>query len=254
MFFGVETLLRDLKIAIVFLTRLPVRIDGRIGIGDLARTVQFFPLVGILVGATGGAVYFLASLAELPTLPGSILALAAMAFISGALHEDGLADTADALGTTDRAKALEIMHDSRIGTFGALAVLFAVLARLSAFATFWEPTMFLAAVIAAASFSRAVLPVVMLVQPSAREEGLAAETGRPAPERVLVGVVFGIAITFAALPPLTALAALCISGMIAALVALLLGRRFGGCTGDTLGAVQQLTEVAFLLTLVAQFV
>lgn len=245
-------MLRDLKIALVFLTRWPLRIDARVGIGDLASVVHFFPVVGLLVGAVGGLVFLAASFAHLPSLPAVVLTLGAMALFTGALHEDGLADTADALGALpDRARALEVMRDSRIGSFGAIALILVMTGKLAAIAGFYDGFHAAAAVIAAASFSRAVMPAVMYVQPSARGRGLAAEAGRPSIERVLAALAIGIAVAIVLLPAAHALTALLVAAAAAALVAWSLGRAFGGCTGDTLGTVQQLTELAFLFALVA---
>jgi adenosylcobinamide-GDP ribazoletransferase len=219
--------------------------------GDLASVVHFFPVVGLLVGATGALVYLAASFAHLPSLPAVVLTLGAMALLTGALHEDGLADTADALGALpDRERALEVMRDSRIGSFGAIALILVITGKLGAIAVFWDGFHAAAALIAAASFSRAMMPVVLYLQPSARLRGLAAETGRPPADRVLAAVAIGVAATIILLPAAQALTALLVAGLAAAVTARLLGRAFGGCTGDTLGAVQQLTEMAFLFALV----
>ena len=245
-------MLRDLKIAVVFLTRWQLRLDGRVGIGDLASVVHFFPVVGLLVGLSGALVYLAASFLHLPNLPAVVLALGAMALFTGALHEDGLADTADALGALpDRERALEIMRDSRIGSFGTLALILVVTGKLVAISGLWDGFRAAAAIIAAASFSRAVIPVVLYLQPSARGRGLAAETGRPPLDRVLIALAIGIAAAVLLLPAAEALTALAVAGLAALVVARALGRAFGGCTGDTLGAVQQLTELAFLFALVA---
>ncbi len=245
-------MLRDFKIAVVFLTRWPIRIDGRVGIGDLASVVHFFPVVGLIVGTVGAIVFLAVGSAHLPSLPAAILALAAMALFTGALHEDGLADTADALGALpDRERALEIMRDSRIGSFGAMALILVMVGKISALAGVWDGFRAAAALVAAASFSRAVMPVVMYLQPSARGRGLAAEAGRPPLDRVLAALAIGSAVAIVLLPPGQALTAILVAAATASVVAWLLGQAFGGCTGDTLGAVQQLTELAFLLTLVA---
>jgi adenosylcobinamide-GDP ribazoletransferase len=244
-------MLRDLKIAIVFLTRWPLRLDGRVGIGDLASVVHFFPVVGLVVGGLGGLVYLVASLAHLPSLPAGVLALGAMVIFTGALHEDGLADTADALGALpDRERALEIMRDSRIGSFGAIALVLVLVGKLAAIAGLWNAVNAALALIAAATFSRAVMPLVMYLQPSARGRGLAAEAGRPSAERALAALAIGIGTAILLLSPAEALGAIVAGATAAALVARALGRAFGGCTGDTLGAVQQLTEMAFLFALV----
>ncbi len=245
-------MLRDLEIALVFLTRLPLRPKGPVALGDLASVVHWFPVVGILIGAAGGITFTLAHYLHLPSWPSAVLAIGAMLLLSGALHEDGLADTADALGALpDRSRALEVMRDSRIGSFGALALLLVVGGRLGAIAAFWEPWRALAALVAAAAFSRALMPVVMRLQPSARGQGLAAAAGRPSTERVVTGLVIGAVVAFLLLPSGQGLVAMLAAALVAALAAPSLGRAFGGCTGDTLGAVQQVSELAFLFALVA---
>lgn len=245
-------MLRDLKVALLFLTRFPVQLDGTVTMRDLARAVHAFPLVGAIVGLLAGLAYAAASLVGLPPLPSALIAIVTMIVLTGALHEDGLADTADGLGAgPDRDKALAIMADSRIGSFGTLALIVSVLGRLIALAPLWEPRQVMAVLIAAAMTSRAMMPVVMLLQPSAKAGGLAAAAGRPDPLRVMIGLFLGIAAAVALLPPPTALAALLAAAGFSLLLATWLGRRLGGCTGDTLGAVQQMAELAFLLAIVS---
>jgi adenosylcobinamide-GDP ribazoletransferase len=247
-------LLNDLKIATVFLTRLPVRVAGRLAMRDLAGAVHLFPLVGALVGLLGAAAFALGQALGLPPFPCAILAVAATALATGALHEDGLADTADGLGAgADRARALEIMRDSRIGSFGAVALVLTLLARISALAAMGgQPALVAGALVAAGAASRATMPAVMYLQPSARASGLAAEAGKPDPARVAAAVASALAAAFLLLPPAAAAAATLGAVAVSALAAAALGRRLGGCTGDTLGAVQQLAEVAFLLGVVTR--
>ena len=107
----------------------------------------------------------------------------------------------------------------------------------------------MAVLIAAAMTSRAMIPVVMLLQPSAKAGGLAAAAGRPEPVRVMIGLFIAIAAAVALLPLPTAVTALVIAAGVSLLVAAWLGRRLGGCTGDTLGAVQQTAEIAFLFAI-----
>jgi adenosylcobinamide-GDP ribazoletransferase len=145
------------------------------------------------------------------------------------------------------------MRDSRIGSFGAVALILTLLARLSALAAMGDqPALVAGALVAAGAASRAAMPVVMHLQPSARASGLAAEAGKPEPARVAAAVLVAVAASFLLLP--TPLPRRRSSGRRrwrgrrpAAL-----GRRFGGCTGDTLGAVQQLAEVAFLFGILAR--
>lgn len=244
-------MLQDLKVAALFLTSIPVRVEGHVSMRDLARAVYLFPVMGAVVGLAGGLAFTLASLAGLPTLPGALLALLAMILATGGLHEDGLADTADGLGAGgDRERALAIMRDSRVGSFGAMALILSLLGRLMALGPLYDPWLTTSVLVGAAMASRALMPVVMLIQPSARATGLAAEAGRPEPVRVAIGVGLALVACLVLLRE-TALIAVAVSAAVALLVAHALGRRFGGCTGDTLGAVQQVAEVTFLLAILA---
>jgi adenosylcobinamide-GDP ribazoletransferase len=246
-------LLRDLKVALLFLTRLPVRVDGAVTMRDLAAAVYAFPLVGAVVGLLAGLAYTAAGWLGLPPLPSALIAIATMILTTGALHEDGLADTADGLGAgADRQRALAIMADSGIGSFGALALIFSVLARLIVLAPMWEARQITAALVTAAMCSRATMPVVMLLQPSAKADGLAAGAGRPEPIRVMIGAFIAIAAAVSLLPPGAAVTGLLTAAMLSLLLAAWLGRRLGGCTGDTLGAVQQTAEIAFLFAIVSR--
>ena len=245
-------MLRDLKVALLFLTRLPIQVDGAVTMRDLAAAVYAFPLVGAVIGLLAGLAYWIALQLSLPALPAALIAIVTMLLLTGALHEDGLADTADGLGGRDRARALEIMADSRIGSFGALALMVSLLARLIALAPMWDPRQVAMVLVGAAMASRAVMPVVMLLQPSARGDGLAAATGRPEPVRVMLGCFLAIGVTVMLLPLPVAVPALVASAAFSLLVAAWLGRRLGGCTGDTLGAVQQVAEIAFLFAIVSR--
>jgi adenosylcobinamide-GDP ribazoletransferase len=245
-------LLQDLKVAALFLTSLPVKTVENVSMRDLAQAVYAFPLMGALVGFLGGLAFLAASLLGLPTMPAALLAILAMVLATGALHEDGLADTADGLGAgDDRARALAIMRDSRIGSFGALALMLALLCRLMALAPMYDPFLVLKVLVCAGMASRALLPVVMLMQPSARATGLAAEAGRPEPIRVAIGAGVALVACLALLQQLAPVA-IAASAAVSLLVAHWLGRRFGGCTGDTLGAVQQVAEIVFLFAIVAR--
>src|SRR4051812_18535572 len=245
--------LRDLKVAVLFLTRFPVHLDGTVTMRDLAGAVYAFPLVGAAVGLLGGLAFATAAWSGLPSLPSALLAIVAMILATGALHEDGLAATADGLGAGgDRERALEIMADSRIGSFGALALIVSVLARLMVLAPMWDPRTVTEALVAACMASRALMGVVMLLQPSAKAAGLAAAAGRPDPVRVMMGGFVAIAGSVALLPLPVATGALLAATASSLLLSSWLGRRLGGCTGDTLGAVQQTAEIAFLLAFVSR--
>ena len=177
--------LDDFALAFVFLTRLPLRLPGAPPDGALARSMTWFPIVGAAVGVFGGSVYALAHFAGLSAASAALLALAATVWVTGALHEDGLADTFDGLGGgRDRARKLAIMHDSRIGSYGALALLFSVGLRASALVAIAVPWTVLAAMVAAGSLSRVVAPVLAALLPPARTDGLGFLCGRHAARRL----------------------------------------------------------------------
>jgi adenosylcobinamide-GDP ribazoletransferase len=121
-----------------------------------------------------------------------------------------------------------------------------------ALSSMWSPLEFTSMLVCAAAVSRATMPVLMALQPSARQDGLAASAGQPESGRVLIGVALAVMLCLALQPAAVALPALLAAVVTAAAVGAFLGRRFGGCTGDTLGAVQQLAEIAFLFAATAQ--
>jgi adenosylcobinamide-GDP ribazoletransferase len=243
--------LRDCKVALTFLTRMPVRPDGAWRDTDLAASVPLFPVVGALIGLAGAIAYGIAGWLGVPPLPAAAVALGTTIWLTGALHEDGLADVADGFGGgATRDDKLRIMHDSRIGSYGALALVLAVLARAGAIAGLADPAAVGAALVAAGAVSRAALPVAMTVLAPARADGLATAAGRPHPLRAAAAVLIAILIARALLGEV-AIGAL-VAGVAGALAVLLLARRqIGGHIGDVLGAVQQHTEIGVLFGAVA---
>jgi adenosylcobinamide-GDP ribazoletransferase len=239
------------KVALAFLTRLPVRPERPWHDGDLAASAPMFPIVGLLVGAMGALVYAAATALALPPLPAALLAVAALVGATGALHEDGLADFADGLGGASPTQRLAIMRDPRVGSFGVIALVLALAARAAALAALAAPAAVAVALLAAAAFSRSLLPLAMLALPQARRDGLAAQAGRPHPARVAAGVAIAILIALLLLPAAPALVASLIAALASAMVAFLAVRRLRGITGDVLGAMQQGAEIAFLFSLVA---
>src|SRR6516164_7978523 len=183
----------DLAICVAFCTRLPlassVPIEGR----DVARASWALPVAGALIGAIAAVVYWLAHRIGLPPSPAAALALAAGVAITGALHEDGLADTADGFGGGwDRERKLEIMRDSRLGTYGACALVMSLLLRWAALADLASPTLAAPALIAAHVAARAALPAFMHVVPPARTNGLSAGVGQPALWPAAVAALIGV--------------------------------------------------------------
>lgn len=237
-----------LRAAMSFLTRIPVGGDIR-SEADVARGVPWFPVVGGVVGLASGGVYALAS-TSLPPLLAASLAVAAGIAVTGAFHEDGLADTFDALGSRRGPDdALRIMREPTLGTFGVLALLVSLLVRVASVASF-DGTVALVVLPAAHAIGRASA-VRFLTRRPAASDGLGASyasavTGPQLVVATASGIAIGAAALGAAVVPVGA-AALAVSGMLAAIAM----RRVGGVTGDILGAAEQGAEVAVLLVAVA---
>src|SRR5215831_18798241 len=231
-----------------FLTRLPI---DRTSHEDwpLADSVWAFPLVGAGVGAAAAFVFLLAQLAGLADWPAALLAVLAGLALTGALHEDGLADTADGFfGGHDREQRLAIMSDSRQGTFGVLAIVLSVLLRAAALAEIGEAVQGGLALIAAHAASRAALPLAMRSLTPARAEGLGAAAGRPRLLLAITALVIGTIITLAALGPGRGALAIGLAGSALFGLRVVAQRCIGGYTGDVLGAFQQIGEIVMLLT------
>jgi adenosylcobinamide-GDP ribazoletransferase len=235
--------------AVSFLTRVPTGTGARRP-EELAAFVPWFPVVGAGVGLAVAAVY--AGAAQLlPPLPAASLAVVAGICLTGAFHEDGLGDTADAFaGHHDRASTVRILKDPRLGTFGVLAVAASLLLRAGAVAAL-GPAAALAALPAAHALSRAAAVATMTALPPAGETGLGASYVLAlSRRRALAGAAAGLGIALALLG-LAALWAAAAAGLAAFALGRLATRRIGGVSGDVLGAVQQLGEILVLLVAVA---
>jgi adenosylcobinamide-GDP ribazoletransferase len=238
----------ELKTSVVFLTRLPLPRALPIGGLDIAPAVWAFPLAGFAVGAIGAVVYAVADRLAIPAWPAAALAVAATMAVTGCLHEDGLADTADGFGGGKSAdRKLDIMRDSRIGTYGACALALSILLRTSALASLADTGLVVAALIAAHAAARATLPVVMFFVPQARSDGLSFAAGRPQAAGAAVGAALAFLILIVCLGPWLAIEAAIALAIVAALMARLSLSQIGGQTGDVLGAIEQVAEIVILL-------
>jgi len=246
------SLATDLKIGILFCTRLPLVHATPIASGDLARASWAFPIAGVLVGGAGALVYWVAFAVGLSPTPAAALALAATLAVTGCLHEDGLADTADGFGGgRDRAGKLDIMRDSRIGTYGVCALVLSLILRWSALAAIARPASVALSLLAAHVAARAVLPGFMRLIPTARPDGLSADAGRPPPQAAAVAAALGAAALWFILGPVTGMVALLLVVAAGGAMAWLSLRQIGGQTGDVLGAVEQAGEIVILLAAAA---
>jgi adenosylcobinamide-GDP ribazoletransferase len=235
--------------ALAFLTVVPVGRVIALGPGDVARGAALFPLVGAGVGAAVGGVAVGLS-GPLPALAAAAIAVATGAVLTGAMHLDALADAADALGARTREAALEIMRDPRIGSFGVLALTLDLLTKVAALAALTSSGLVLAAVAAGAA-SRATAPVLAVALPPARPGGSGAEFARragPAAAGAAVALALLVAVAAAGW---TGVAICATAAAVATVVGLGARTRFGGVTGDVLGAGVELAETAGLLAAVA---
>jgi len=235
---------RDLRVCVLFLTRIPVGRIGGLDAADLAAAAWAFPLAGLIVGAISGGGLYLVAGAEISPIGCALVALAVQALVTGALHEDGLGDVADGMGAHDRARRLDIMRDSRIGTYGVLALIFSVGIRAAMIAGIPGPGYACMAIIAAAMFSRALLPAVMHAMPPARTDGLSQGAGQPSLRTAALAALFGALALFTLLPLSVALGAIALAVVLGGAVVWWAHRNLGGQTGDVLGAVQQMIEIA----------
>jgi adenosylcobinamide-GDP ribazoletransferase len=246
--------LDDLRTAVSFLTRLPMPHSAGPMPPNFVRAQRALPLVGAAIGAVVGFVCLALRAMGVPDLAAAALALGASAMLTGALHEDGLADVADGFGGgRDRVSKLEIMRDSRLGTYGALILMVSFATKLSALAVLPDAVV-VQSLVAAHALARGVLPVMAMNLAYARKDGLAANAGRPDLATAATAGAIALVIALLTLPWLDALLAALACCAVAAGMALLAKRQIGGQTGDVLGAAEQLGEIAILVLLAARLV
>jgi adenosylcobinamide-GDP ribazoletransferase len=233
-------------LAVAFLTAVPVRLRTAPPLGAAA---PWFTVVGAGVGAIAGAVGYVAR-PSLGASAAAVLAVAVLVVLTGALHQDGLADCADGLGARGGgAEArLAVMRDSSIGTFGALALGLWLLLVVSSLAGLGRDDAFAALVVAGAAGRWAAL-LHAVAAPAARRDGLGAAF-RPSAPAVAVATVVAAAVAIG-LVGVHGLAALGAAALVATLVTAWSRRALGGRTGDTLGAAVALTEAAVLVVVLA---
>lgn len=248
--------LRLFAVALQFFTRLPIALR-RFDPQWLNQSARYFPLVGMVVGGVGASILWGVS-AAWPAPIAVVASMAATAWLTGGFHEDGLADTCDGLGgAVTRERALEIMKDSRVGSYGVLGLVFTLAGKAAATLALCRHGVPAAAagVVLAHGVSRA-MPVILLrtlpyagdaahakAKPLARQ----VSTACLATALAIAGALAASATVFFAWP--SVIGAVAAGLVVAALCARWFRRRLGGFTGDTLGATQQWCELALLLAL-----
>ncbi|MFL5266028.1 MAG: adenosylcobinamide-GDP ribazoletransferase [Stellaceae bacterium] len=233
--------------ATAFLTRIPIDLPPGAA-RHIGNAAWAFPLVGAGIGAVAALTYGFAQLLGLHSWLAALTAVTTAVVLTGALHEDGLADTADGFcGGPDREAKLAIMRDSRHGTFGVLALVLSVSLRAAALAAMGDMLHAGLALVAAHSASRAILPMAMRLLSPARVDGLGFSAGKPSAASAVVAVFIGAIVALAGLGPMLGTIAICLAGATVFAMAGLASRQIGGYTGDVLGCFQQIGEIVMLL-------
>jgi adenosylcobinamide-GDP ribazoletransferase len=236
-------------LALTFLTRIPLRDRRPFTPERLRRAAFWFPAVGLLVGGVLGGTRALADLVLAPG-PATVLALTAAVLVTGGFHEDGLADAADGLGAhVPRERKLEILKDSRVGTYGSLAV---VLPLLFAYSVLSELSVLdcLRAAVAGHVLGRwSTLPHSLLIAPA--RTGSSATLVRASAPLTAAATAYTAAIVLLVAGLVPGLVALAVATLVTAVAGGLMARVLGGVTGDTFGAVNKLVEVTTYAALAA---
>ncbi|MDR1275294.1 MAG: adenosylcobinamide-GDP ribazoletransferase [Candidatus Accumulibacter sp.] len=240
-----KTELEILVAAIRFFTRLPVTGPWGYDSAPLERAIRYYPVVGLIVGAIGAVVFFTVS--RFWTKPVAVFAaIAAIVYVTGAIHEDGWADTVDGFGGGwTKEKILEIMKDSHVGSFGVTGLTILLLGRFLALSEM-DAALIPVALIAGSAFSRLCATFVLSALDYARADGKAKPFSNRLECREKLYITLSVAwfllifIRFGRLIP-----AVVFASVAAFWLARLFKRRIGGYTGDCIGAVQQLSELMF---------
>ena len=255
------SLIEDVLVCLRFWSRIPTPILAHEkdphGMPDFARVTRVLPIAGAIIGLVGALAFLAARGLGLPGSVAAGLALTALVLTTGAFHEDGLADSADGLGGgVTRQRKLEIMKDSRIGTFGGVALILSLGLRWAALTAIDAAQGSLAtatAIVAIASLSRMVALIPAIALEPARAEGAAQAAGAPSRSSFAIGIALAIVLSGALVIETSGLARW-LSGVAAAILGAcamtwIANRQIGGQTGDIAGASQQIAEIAFLLAL-----
>ena len=241
---------RAFLIAVQFFTRIPIKFNA-FDVAELNKGVPFFPLVGIVVGLVAAVVYSL-SKQELPLSLSVTLSMIATLMLTGAFHEDGLADMADGFGGGwEKPQVLSIMVDSRLGSYGAIALLMALLTKHQSLVSLTHsfiPMSLVAGHAVSRLFSVLTMQQLNYVKSTGKSKPLATKVTQM---QLIIALVFGIA-------PLLLLPAYCWLALLPCWLmwkwlVRLMQRKIGGYTGDCLGGVQQVTEITLYMGLIACF-
>ncbi len=245
----------DIMSSIAFLTRLPLPVSEGLRARRISEAMRGFPLAGALIGLMAGLVYWVAGIFALPHFLCAALAIVAGLLATGTFHEDGFADVWDGVGggQTKEAK-LHIMHDSRLGTYGTCALICALLIKVGAL---WQIGNYeghlqaLGALMATGALSRAALVAASHTLPLAQVDGQASGAGQASFDHVREGALVALIVAVLTIGVLETIVCVLAIAATTYLWTEFLKRQIGGQTGDALGSVQVMSELAGLLVLAA---
>ncbi|HEY8129379.1 MAG TPA: adenosylcobinamide-GDP ribazoletransferase [Hyphomicrobium sp.] len=239
-------------IALQFLTRIPLKRIDPLPDDWLPRSAKYMPLVGALIGVITGAIVLISSLIFPWPVP-IVIGLASAILLTGALHEDGLADTVDAFGAgASRERCLEIMKDSRIGTYGTLALIATLALKGTALAQI-DPVSVVRVLIAAYAGARlaAVSALALLPYAGGDNAKVSRATSEMTRSEIAIAIATGLIAGLLVLGPVVFLLSTGLAALAASVVAWIARRKIGGYAGDVLGAIEQIYEMAFVVCAVA---
>ncbi len=241
---------RDFLVASVFLTRLPLRLNFNYSMSAVGSASRCFPLVGLIVGGLSGAIFLGSQLLGMPLILAALLSLSAQVLLTGALHEDAIGDVADGFGGgADKSRKMEIMRDSRVGTYAVVTLILVLGLKAAAISSLKDAYLAFSVLLSAAVVSRGMIVWAMYLLPSARADGLGASAGKPSLTACLWALAFSVLVPMATLNPFLGSIALLASFAGAFVMSMIAYRQIGGQTGDVLGSVQQISELFFLIAM-----
>lgn len=253
--------IRDFFYCIGFLSRIPVPDTAFTSRqrNSLSQHVALFPLAGLAIAVPACLMAILCAVLGLPASITALIITMTEIITIGALHEDGLADCADGFyGGNDKERRLAIMKDSTIGTYGGIALIISIALRAACIAALWQSLSllaFLAVLLALAAASRGAMAYFWPLLPPARDNGLAAHAGIPDRHQAVTGLILASILFISLVGMAISLWATMFAGALASAIFFafltLTKAKIGGHTGDTLGAIQQISYLALLIGLVA---
>ncbi|MBT5187880.1 MAG: adenosylcobinamide-GDP ribazoletransferase [Kordiimonadaceae bacterium] len=251
----IQIIKEDIAAAFMLLTRIPInwqKISDEAP--DLNRCLWAYPLVGLTVALIGSIFYYAAYLLHLPNLVSILIAITIMVFLTGAFHEDGLADVADGFGGGQtKEDKLEIMRDSRIGTYGSLALILAISLKTSSLYEMSSVNV-ISALICAAMVSRFMIILVLKFLPPARKESLSTQAGKPSANNIAVAFISTWGVVLLLTDFKTSVIIFICAALSTTILCKITLKQIGGYTGDVLGAAQQISEISILVFLSAYWV